>query len=155
MRFKQDFPTFNASIYLRTNLWSINKKNIREFMFHAANLVCIAIDEGNFDVSIMHHYLHHSLNVRANRFIILLLQTVKEIRVFLKKCMFNLQINLDRHCPRHSADDGQLPGPHLSRYPLPLKYRLRPLKNQCCGSGSTGSTCFWASWIFLSPSKKK
>jgi hypothetical protein len=22
-----------------------------------------------------------------------------------------------------------------------------PIKNQCCGSGSTGSTCFWAYWI--------
>jgi hypothetical protein len=29
---------------------------------------------------------------------------------------------------------------------------LDPYK-QCCGSGSTGSTCFWASWILLSLSK--
>jgi hypothetical protein len=46
--------------------------------------------------------------------------------------------------------------------------RVRPFNlYQCCGSGSTGSTCFWASWIririhqsevwiwiILSPSKK-
>jgi hypothetical protein len=50
MRFKQDIPTFNASIYMRTNS-SVRKsdadrtrKNICEFMIHASNSVSITID---------------------------------------------------------------------------------------------------------------
>jgi hypothetical protein len=38
-----------------------------------------------------------------------------------------------------------------------IKTSLRDMKQileQCCGSGSTGSTCFWASWILLSLSEK-
>jgi hypothetical protein len=53
-------------------------------MIHAANLVRIAIDAGNFDLS-MYHCLHHTLNVKVNRLIILLLQTGKEISVFFQK----------------------------------------------------------------------
>jgi hypothetical protein len=78
------------------------------FMIHAADLVRIAIGAGNFDVSIMHHYLHHSLNAKVNRVIILLLQAEKEIR-FLPKSMFSLKINLDRHGPIHIADISRPP----------------------------------------------
>jgi hypothetical protein len=58
MRIKQDPPTFNASIYLRSKYseretrWGPNKKKIRKFMIHAANSVRIAIDAGNFDASL-------------------------------------------------------------------------------------------------------
>ncbi len=54
MRSKQDIPTYNASIYLRSKSserekWrGLNKKKIR-FMIHAANLVRIAIDTGKVD----------------------------------------------------------------------------------------------------------
>jgi hypothetical protein len=54
MRFKQDIPTYNTSIYLRIKSSQRekgrgqNKKKIRELMIHAANSVGIAIDAGNF-----------------------------------------------------------------------------------------------------------
>jgi hypothetical protein len=48
MRFTQDIPTYNASIYLRT------KKKIPQFMIHAANSVRIAIDAGNSGTSMSH-----------------------------------------------------------------------------------------------------
>jgi hypothetical protein len=60
MPMKQDLPTYNASIYLRTKSSecerrrSPNKKKIRQFLIHAANLVCIAIDAGNFDAPLLH-----------------------------------------------------------------------------------------------------
>jgi hypothetical protein len=60
MRIKQDLPTYNASIYLRTESSererrrSPNKKKIREFMIHAANSVCIANDAGNFDAPLLY-----------------------------------------------------------------------------------------------------
>jgi hypothetical protein len=40
---------------------------------------------------------------------------------------------------------------------LPSQNKVSLLGYTCrqyCGSGSTGSTCFWASWILLTPSKK-
>ncbi len=57
MRFKQDIPTYNVSIYLRTKSSEREqwrgpiKKKIRVFMILAANSVRIAIDAGNFDES--------------------------------------------------------------------------------------------------------
>ena len=58
-------------------------------MIHVANSVRIAIDAGNFD-ALLYHCLHRIPYCQSNRFIILLLQAEKEIRVFLKKCMFRL-----------------------------------------------------------------
>jgi hypothetical protein len=95
MKFKQDLPTYNATIYWRNESLErekrrgLNKKMIPEFMIHALNSVRITIDTGSFDVS-MHHCLHCIPSCQSNRFIILLLQVEKETRVFLKKCMFTL-----------------------------------------------------------------
>jgi hypothetical protein len=61
MRIKQNLPTFDASIYLRTEFSERerrrgpNKKKIRKFMNHAANSVRIAIDAGNFIIASLHH----------------------------------------------------------------------------------------------------
>jgi hypothetical protein len=58
MRIKQDLPTYNTPIYLRTECLvrkkrqGLNKKKIRELKIHAANSVRITIDAGNFDASL-------------------------------------------------------------------------------------------------------
>jgi hypothetical protein len=63
MRIKQDFPTYNASIYMGTKSSNrgrkrgLNEENIREFMIYAVNSVRIALDAGNFDGA-LHHCLH-------------------------------------------------------------------------------------------------
>jgi hypothetical protein len=75
--FKQDIPAYSASIYLRTKSserkeWrGPNKKKIRDFMIHAANSVCIAIDAWNLDAS-LHHCLHRMAYCQINRLLILL-----------------------------------------------------------------------------------
>ncbi len=63
---------YNTSIYLHTESYSSecerrrspNKKKIREFLIHAANLVRIAIDAGNFDALLL-HFCIASLNVKV------------------------------------------------------------------------------------------
>jgi hypothetical protein len=73
MRFKQDIPTYNASVYLHTKSSERepNKKKIREFMIHAANSVGgIAVEAGNFDVS-LRHCLHCIAYCQSNRLLIL------------------------------------------------------------------------------------
>jgi hypothetical protein len=73
MRIKQNLPTYNAPIYLRTECSEHkkrrgpNKKNPRVqiwFIICAANFIRIAIDAGNFDAPFL-DCLHRILNVKV------------------------------------------------------------------------------------------
>ncbi len=56
--------------------------------------------------------------------------------------------------PHSTSAPAHRPGPAYQSWSIENKTQLTP--NQCCGSGSVGSICFWASWIriLLSSSKK-
>ncbi len=64
-------------------------------------------------------------------------------KIFLLKCIKSIPVPGIKHTRFFTQ---------LERESRFATLRLAIQYNQCCGSGSTGSTCFWASWIRILPS---